>query len=507
MKKLLTTIDQANPKLLFWFIVATSIVLAAQMQAIQHGWINPDSVLYLEQAKRFAIGEWAAGFKIFTWPLYGVCIAAIHQLTSLPIHTSAQLLNMLFFGIATASFLHIIKLAGGNNHTWFMGAMLLFSSQYLVGDILEMLMRDEGFWAFFLTALVFFIRYVQGHKLSDALLWQLSIIIATLFRIEAILYLLLLPLIHLLKHARFSIKNTLIHVLKTYAISILLGILMTAAILTQPQLSISNFGRLQEVFSSNLYHELTQKLFTQADIMSSQVLGTYLEEFAVPGLLLTFIYVIGSKILTSTGIIGTLLAFFSFKKTPQHINASIRSILLLVGGIALFTAALITIKVFVLSSRYIIALTWILLIFASFYLAALSLNNTKKVRVIFLALCLILCLGVIKNILPKKDGYNYMQDATLWVKSHNKNASIFYENSRLRYYAKEPFIGAGVYDLENINSNNAQQYDYLVLTFGKRDQNKQEMMSQLLPTYKEIKRFYTRKKTKYCAIYQKQMTQ
>lgn len=191
----LNKLDNLNTKNLFWVIVAASILLAAWMQYIQHGWINPDSVLYFEQAKQFAQGEWKAGFKIFEWPLYGACISLIHKITSLPIQNSAQLLNMLFFGIATASFLKLIQLAGGNNRTLFFGMLLLFSSLYIVGDVLEMLMRDEGYWAFYLTALVYFIRYLDSKKLVHAVLWQLSMITATLFRIEGILFLLFLPVI------------------------------------------------------------------------------------------------------------------------------------------------------------------------------------------------------------------------------------------------------------------------------------------------------------------------
>ena len=77
------------------------------------------------------------------------------------IQTAAQLLNVLFFGISAFSFTQIIRLAGGSQLTMLAGALILFSAQYIVGDVLEMLMRDEGFWAFYLSGLVFFIRFYQ----------------------------------------------------------------------------------------------------------------------------------------------------------------------------------------------------------------------------------------------------------------------------------------------------------------------------------------------------------
>ncbi len=509
--KLLNKIDRLETKHLFLSIVVVSAFLAAWMQYIQHGWINPDSVLYLEQAERFAQGEWKAGFTIFQWPLYGLCIGLVHALTSLPIQTAAQLLNMLFFGIATASFLTLIKLAGGNNRTLFFGMLLLFSSLYIVGDVLEMLMRDEGFWAFYLTALVYFIRYIQQIKLSDALIWQASIIVATLFRIEAMLYLLLLPLVILLIKSSPSnnkawLKEKTLQLLATYSLSIVIGLAIGIAILTQPQISMAQFGRLNEVFNTSLYHEFTKLFFAKAEKMSNLVLGSYLEEFAIPGLLLTFIYVIGSKILTAAGWIGTGLALIGFKHSSKKMPPIARSVLLTTSAIALFIMALIIIKVFVLSSRYVVALAFIMLIFASFQLTELSSNTHKKQRALFIIIFIILCLSFVKNILPKRNGYNYQQDAVAWIKSHNKqNQSVFYDDSRMRYYAAQPFEGTGVPNFIELktkyDNNSIHNYHYLVINSAKAHKESEHFISSQLPNFSEIKRISSYKEKKQIVIY------
>lgn len=498
-------LDKLDTKYLFGIIVASSILLAAWMQHIQHGWINPDSVLYFEQAKLFAQGEWKAGFKIFEWPFYGGCISLVHTVTSLPVQNSAQFLNMLFFGIATAGFLTLIKLAGGNNRTLFFGMLLLFGSLYIVGDVLEMLMRDEGFWAFYLTALVYFIHYIKSEKASHAILWQLSMITATLFRIEGILFLLFLPVI-VIAFQPVDKKIKLMTLLKAYSICIVIGLSIAISIILYPESNIANFGRLDEVFTINLFGEFTKKFLTQADIMSTQVLGGYLEEFAIPGLLLTFLYVIGSKILTAAGTAGTALAIFGFKNSHKKMPQIVRQVLLTCFLIAFIIMFLIVIKVFVLSSRYVVPLAWILLIFASFQLTYMSSNLDKKLRILLFVICIILSLCFIKNILPKREGYNYAQEAIAWLKNHNKNAIVFYEDSRLRYYAGEPFIESGLYNWETLKADNnskpATSYDYLVINFKKLDKSKKELINQSLLDYKEIKRFYSEKNKKYIAIYQ-----
>jgi len=504
----LDKVDGVNQRSLLIYLVSTSMLLAAWMQHIQHGWINPDTVLYLEQGRLFALGEWRQAVNVFNWPLYGACIAAVHKITSFNIHQSAQLLNMLFFGIATFSFLSIIKLADGNNRTLLLGAALLFSSQYIVGDALEMLMRDQGFWAFYLTAILFFIRYCLHQKFTDALLWQVSIIIATLFRIEAILYLILLPLFYIALNAG-SLKQRIAKIFNSYSLSIFAGIIITIILATQPESTMSQFGRLDEVFTSDLFQKVTGKLTTQAAVMGEKVLGRYLDDFAVQGLLLTFIYVIIAKIISTTGLITTLLSISSIWPNDHKIATIPRQTFLSVLAIALLASFLIIMKVFVLSGRYVIALSLILILLASFALSDLSSRKEKKLKIVFSILCLIICLGLVKNILPKRDGYNYRQDAISWLQQHNQNkAPVFYDESRLRYFANEPFEG-GWKDtwqafLTALNNGSIKNKQYMLINHSKKNPERITFVQNNLPEFKEVHRCYNRKKKKFIVIYKRQ---
>ncbi len=504
----LNKLDSFNTKNLFWIIVGSSIFLAAWMQYIQHGWINPDSVLYFEQAKLFAQGEWKAGFKIFEWPFYAVCISLVHKISSLPVQNSAQFLNMIFFGIATASFLNLIKLAGGNNRTLFFGMLLLFGSLYIVGDVLEMLMRDEGFWAFYLTALVYFIHYMKSGKVSHAIIWQLSMITGTLFRVEGILFLLLLPL------AVFTLqpvdnKNKLMMMLKAYSVCIIIGLSIAITIILHPEINIASFGRLDEVFTTNLFDEFTKKFLKQANIMSKDVLGGYLEEFAIPGLLLTFLYVMGSKILTAAGIVGTALSIFGIRNSQIKMPKTIRQALLACSLIAFIIMFLIITKVFVLSSRYVIALAWILLIFASFQLSTLSLNSRKVARILLIIISIFFCLSLIKNILPKREGYNYMQDAVIWAKNYNKgNQPILYSDTRMIYYAGMPFQGKWDDNwnkvLTEVSNGSINNYKMLIIINTSNSRQRLDFIQEQLSNFKEIKRFYNHNEKKYVVIFDNQ---
>jgi hypothetical protein len=516
MHKILQKLEALSCQKLHWWIVVISILIAAQVQYIQHGWINPDSVLYLESAKAFSNGNWKAGFDIFEWPLYSLCITLINKITQFGVHVSAQILNVIFFAIATYSFIKIIQLAGGKQRQLIAGALIWLSAQYMISGVLEMLMRDEGFWAFFLFSLVFFIQFYQKHQLKHALLWQVCIIIATLFRIEAILYLMFLPCL-LLFQTQYSWQQRMAHLLKAHAINITLGIIIIIGVfLTNDTLSTKLLGRLNEVFTTDLWQQFTKIFIEKSSILSSQVLGEYLEEFAAPSLLLTFVYVMCVKTIGATGIINVGLAGLLIKNNKRLIEKYSYQVLCVAAAIALLNMALIITKVFVLSGRYVMGFSFVLMIFAAFYLAEILFKLIQKKQKyqswFVIGLVAIMLGGAIKNLLPKKAGYNYQQEAVAWVKSNNtKNKSVFYDEPRMRYYANESFIKPWPDNWLNIESflGNKQiyQYDYLLINFNNEQANKKLQFEKQLPEYNNTINFYNAKANKHTAVYVKNKTQ
>jgi len=513
MQSFIKKIEQIPISKLHTVIVLMAMLLAAQMQYIQHGWINPDSVLYFESARLFANGQWKEAVHVWNWPLYSILIAAIHKISSLGIQTSAQILNVLFFGLATFSFTQIIRLAGGRQLTMAAGALILFSSQYIVGDVLEMLLRDEGFWAFYLTGLVFFIRFYQHLNFRDAVLWQLSAITATLFRIEAITYLVLLPLLFFFS-LNMGFKERIRYFLISHALNIFLALALILAITLHGDLSIKSFGRLQEVFTLNLYNELTGKLFSKAAVMSNEVLGKYLEEFAVQGLLLTFLYVIFVKSISTAGLVNVVMAIFTVRNRTSFVESKAYSTLSYVALISLANMALIITKVFILSSRYVVGLAFILMIFASFQFAKILMNyvlqpeKSSKSKWLAIALVIFMLLSAVKNILPKSDGYNYMQDAVAWIKTNNQeHKPVFSNEPRIRYFLGNVWFSTQGDNWEivtsEIDNNNIQNYEYLLIIHSIKHPEREKFIADKLPQFKEVKRFNSVKSKKTIVIYQK----
>ena len=519
MIKKLSTLSDTQLHKLFTII---SITIACQVIYIQHGWINDDSVLYFEMARLFSAGEWKQGSELFNWPFYPALISITSKLTHLSIQNSAQLLVVIFFSITTYSYIKLIKLAGGNKTTIICGAFLLLSSSYIVGDVLPMLLRDQGFWAMYLTSLVYFIKFYRTQKLGDALLWQAYAIFAVLFRIEAITFLVCLPLI-LFKAHDLSLKQKITHYLTLNLIPICLFVLILSILVFSPTVHLSDFGRLEDValIFPRIMTEIAAKFSAKATIMGNQVLGDYFSDYGMLGIIVSLASILLIKVLGLIGwpLVGILALSRSNCNVSQPINIlqkDTRSIFCWTLTLSLLNAAVIIASVFVLSSRYIIAFGFIALILAAFQLSPLleeiakTSNKIFWKRLLLLLLFAVIAYSGVKNLLPKQAGYNFEQDAIAFIKAKNlANNEVFYVTPRSRYFAGAPYAGRGYeyweYTKKAIEDGSIYRYNYLVINLDIDDEfpARKKILNEKLSQYSVIKEFYGYRNKKKIMIYLK----
>jgi len=516
MQKITTYLQQLSDKKFMLLMSLLAVITAWRVIYIQHGWLNVDSLLYFESARLFAIGEFKQGFAVFNWPLYSLLISAVHRITHLSIHTSAQVLDIVFFAITTFSFSYLIKLAGGNKLTIACGVFLLLSTPYIVGDVLPMLLRDQGFWAAFLTSLVFFVQYYRTQKVSDALLWQLSTIVAMLFRIEGITFLVGLPLILWLRHD-LNFLQKLKQFLLINSLSILAALAILAALLLSPSVTLSDFGRIKEVIS--LVSDVSQAFNVKAASMGN-VLGSYFEDYGLIALVAGLISILLLKI---ASIIGwPVIALYAVNRNSQEsstlpLQTDTRIIFYSVALISIINASASMARVFVLSNRYIVTIGFIALVFAAFCLASLiqklrtNTFNRNWQKWLTIALIIIFSASYIKNILPKKDGYTFERDAVAYVKQKNiTNDKIFFVTDKSIFYAGAHFNGRHSnhwqLTLDSIKDGSIYHYDYLLL-YAEIDANtaeQEKVIREQLSQYRLDKEFYGVNQKKKIMLYVKQ---
>jgi len=521
MQKVTAYIQQLSDNKFILLMSLLAAITAWRVIYIQHGWLNVDSLLYFESARLFAIGEFKEGAAVFNWPLYSLLISAVHRITSLSIHTSAQVLDIVFFAITAFSFSYLIKLAGGNKLTIACGAFLLLSTPYIVGDVLPMLLRDQGFWAAFLTSLVFFVRYYRTQKISDALLWQLSTIVAMLFRIEGLAFLAMLPLILWLRY-HLSFTQRLKQFLLINSLSILTVVGILAALVLSPSVTLSDFGRIKEVIS--LISDVSQAFNVKA-VMMGNVLGSYFEDYGLIALVTGLLSILLFKIVSI--ISWPVIALYALNRNALHrtqqdspalpLQDDTRIIFYSVAVISIINACASMARVFVLSNRYIVTIGFIALIFAAFCLASLMQKLRSNAfdrpwqKWITIGLIIIFSASYIKNTLPKKEGYTFEKDAVAYVKQKNiTNDRIFFVTDKTVFYAGAQFNGRHSdhwqLTLDAIKDGSIYHYDYLLL-YAEVDENSTEqakIIREQLSQYRLEKEFYGVNKKKKIMLYVKQ---
>jgi hypothetical protein len=146
-------------------------------------------------------------------------------------------------------------------------------------------------------------------------------------------------------------------------------------------------------------------------------------------------------------------------------------------------------------------------VLGAFYFATLLASKQKRTALIASLVVIALCLGLVKNILPKRQGYNYMQEAVAWLNKNNtQQLPVFYDEKRLRYYANAPFINDSDdwKSLSNkIQSASIHDYGYLVISHSSKHPERKQFLKDHLPSYQEIASFNSVKSKNSIVIYQR----
>lgn len=153
---------------------------------------NDDAFVYVRTAEIFQQDGIAAAFYHFPWAGYSVLIG-LTAAAGLELFTAAYLLNGLFFAILTYAFISICREFSDDRILLALAALtiLVFPE---VNEYRFQILRDSGFWAFLMLGMWWLIRYGAEGSWKFCLYYCAALLLAAIFRPEAMLYLLAAPL-------------------------------------------------------------------------------------------------------------------------------------------------------------------------------------------------------------------------------------------------------------------------------------------------------------------------
>lgn len=444
--------------------------------------INPDGICYLQSAETMHLGILSAMHLCdqANWPLYSFLIYLLSSIAHLSFLNSAYFINGFFTLISVMAFLAIVQQLNGTTRAlWFAVFVILFSHE--LNYVKQQIVRDHGFWAFYLISIFFLLNYFRTRQGIYAIGWSLSLVIATLFRIEGCIFLLLIPFVSLFikKITTNDARERQISRMKSFIqLNILswMGMAFGFSFLFFHRSDLLELGRLYD-FQYQFIHgfnKVVQQFHVNVTLLKEGMLNQYAGHNAKIIFVLVLLNLYFTQIIGNLTILYTLLIGYAWYQASLRLEKSEKFILVSYIVINVLITSFFLAENLFLASRYLVALTLTLMIWVPFALESLS-NQWKKSPLIIGGLLWVMFIwsGLIHG-----DSKRYIRDAGSWVKNNAETSAKIYSNNYLvMYYSKrfgnDIFSKSKEYRQENVmHPETWKKYDYVVLEFNK---NKEQL--------------------------------
>ncbi len=406
------------------------------------GIVNFDGILYLSVAEHLAQGDFVAASKLYNWFFYSLLIAGVSKLTTLSLETSAYLLTAFFSAFLTYAFLGCVRLLGGTKQVLLWAALVIIIHPVFMEARSEIL-RDHGYWSFYLLSVLFFLRFYENPVWCYAFWWGISMVVASLFRIEGLLFLTLLPTILLFKRGvPWSIRAY--HFGQAHVLNILLILLVIVFNIYDPQEHLLDQGRLGDPFIlwQKFHAVLSGSLAGKKEVLEKLLLP-YSDDYAMPVLMAIPFIILADKLLsTLTPMYAVALSWHPFR----YAKSLRKNILPVLVWIVVLNFGMLIVLLFVdffIQKRFVFPLGLIFLLplpfIMNWYFERWKiLQETSKKSRWFLYPVLITLLFYLADGLFTFPGYSqyFIKDAGLWLR-HNipAQASLYTNNPKIYYYS------------------------------------------------------------------------
>ncbi|MGH8728442.1 MAG: hypothetical protein ACREV9_09850 [Burkholderiales bacterium] len=440
--------------------LAASLALSA-LSVWQDIIINSDGVLYLEAARAFGESGVSDAFAIYRWPFYSWLIFLFAGASGIGLENSAHILDALFFALIVFAFIALVRQLGGGYEVLVAAAIVLLAYAKL-NEYRSFVVRDAGFWAFYLAAILLFLRNFKHARAG--LGWAAAMLTATLFRIEGMVFLLLLPLAYLF-HRDLPASDRFKLVARAYVPHLAL---LAIAFALYWLVDWREPGRLLDplVYADRL-SGIGERIGGKAEALGSAVLTPYSDHWALTALLWGLAGVLFTSIVHGISLLYTALALHGVRKIET--NRGVLAVLLYVVALNVLILATHFITSFFLTGRFTVALALVVMLAVPFSVATLYRDfEQRKNRWIFPVVCVLIAYTAVDGFVSLSPSKDYLKEAGVWLKQNTaKDALIYAEDSRISYYAEKR------HDWNNSTNVLAdgkwEKYDYIAVEVGRKN--------------------------------------
>jgi hypothetical protein len=428
---------------------------------------NDDAYAYIRTAD-IALNEGiSAAIQHYAWASYSLIIAAI-SLLGFDLFASAYLINSLFYALLVYSFLSIVRLIDNTALVSVLAAFCILLYPQL-NEFRFDIIRDVGYWALCLFALWQFLLYYEQQRNQNLIAFGVGLLIATSFRPEAIVYLIVIPFA-LLFDKRNEISNSRRHFARAIGMSI--GIL-GFSFLVLALMGISFAGMLIDFLS--VYEPFIETTLNSSEADNSALStavfgehassysGPYLNLFLITGLLTILIAKLFSGI---GGPFFWLLAYGVYKRFLElERNRCVPiAFFLLANFIIVFMFILVTRYT---SSRYAMLFCLLLALFVPIILANIvrqfnqsSFKNIgMRILILFFAYC------AFDSFISFGESKVFVYNSIEWITAESNDSNGLVTNNHMVAYYSDRVENYDQVErfLNETDITNAQPGDLIVI--------------------------------------------
>jgi len=491
-----------DPRAVYWYAIGASLLLSFYI-ACRETVINADAICYLQSASTIGQSGLYTAMHLCDqaqWPFYSILIFLATKLSFLPPEVAAFSLDAIFSALSVFTFVTIVRQLGGSQRVLWLAAMVILLAHEF-NSVRQYIVRDHGFFAFYLLSISFFLRYLNIPGWINALSWSASLFVATLFRIEGAIFLLLIPFA-LGLFRTLSYRQRVLGFLQLNAPLFIVGFAGFGWLIFHPEISLSSLGRMQDLVFQ-IFHAgglVWQRFQASSTALAQSVLTTDSVHEAPWVFFLTLVAWYISSVVVNLSVIYSGLVIYAIMGKALRLKPASRLAL----GAYLLTNFLITAlflaeRLF-LSKRYLIALSLLLMLWVPFALDKL-IEAWKMQRLPKMAKPLVIIGLAVSSLGGIFDfGYSkaYLHQAGTWLAENVRHDQSIYSNDyHVMYYSNhfgnDIFTKFHEYTDSNFNkSKHPKRFDYLALQWSKKDLP--DNMAELAkPNLKLVKVFSNRR--------------
>lgn len=418
---------------------------------------NGDAIVYFRSAIAYGEGGISAALYYYGWPFFSLLLHYITSFTHISLLNAGLLLNTILCALLVWGFISIIKALGGNYRMQCIAAMIILIYPY-INHFRDNILRDMGYWAFYIVAMLYIIRFSNQRNWRNAILWNIAIGLATLFRIEGVIFAAFAPLFILFDPSlRFS--SRIGNCLKLYSLPILIVLIGLIAILVIGDFHFLQSSRINEVLVQIQLggSKSLNVLQTAASQASTYILNYYARHNSMAFVLGGLFTIFCTQIIINLGPVYSVLALHGVLKQRMQIKWNGKAIITSFTVINLMLFAWFMSQRLFISKRYTTGLALLLLIFVVYSVASILEKPRRKRSItrscaIFLV-AIALCYNLIGGLGHFGTNKSYIVKAGKWLKENSSSEDPIYSNTvQVFLYTERTGNNAWDIDLDRINA-------------------------------------------------------